>query len=694
MDKSKKKRVKKYIAWVTTAAVVAGLTLMPLLAGSRKEAAGPQASLLSGTVETGSLTASLHGGGTLSAETACEVRLPSGVKITEFLVSDGQYVKEGDSLAVIDRVSLMNAITGVQDTLDYLVEEMAAVSAQQATTQISATAGGRIKQIFAKKGDNVQDVMLTHGALAVISLDGMMAVDIPCTTSLSTGDPVTVLIGDREIPGRVESNMEGTLVVTVEDAGYEVGQPVSVTDTDGHPIGSGNLYVHNAWRAMAYSGTVDAVYGKAETDAYPGQVILTVKNSGIRAEQEALAAQHREYEALMLKLFRLYQQDSLTAPCDGIVDGVDENSIHLLSGEEGTWTIQLLANAPGGDADGSFDNHVGQYIGTLGSQWTVKMNPQSQEITNYKDLPGTLDCSPENMTYETMMDPVTVYRLTDGNWEITEAMPGDILIFALGDKGFVWAVQIEAQEADPSEPTAPPTEPEEVPTEPEPSQPEEPTNPEDTEQPDDGKEDLKFPTMGGMDSFLGGLMGGMPAEEEYELYSLEDSLLLSVIPREKMTLNIQLDERDIAKIQIGMHAQVTVPALQNAVYDAVITAIGDTGINLGGSSKFTVELTLQAADRMLSGMTATAVIPLSAAENILLIPVHALAEDSRGTYVYTGYDSKTDTLIDPVSVTLGRSDGIHAEILSGLAEGDTFWYSYYDTLEMDHRVEDPGFSFG
>jgi len=689
MEKAKKKRIKKYITWVAMAAVVIVLTLMPLLAGSRQDAAGPQASILSGTVKRGSITASLYGGGTLSAEDAAEIRLPSGVKITEFLVSDSQTVKAGDPVAVIDKVSLMAAITGVQDTMDYLVEEMANVSSQQEISWINAKAGGRIKQIFAQKGDDVQDVMLTHGALAVISLDGMMAVDIPCSTSLSTGDPVTVLLDGAEIPGRVESNMDGTLAVTVEDAGYEVGKTVSVTDAEGNLLGSGDLYVHNAWRAMAYSGTVDAVYGREETDAYAGQALLTIKNPGINARKEALAAQHREYEALMLKLFQLYQCDTLNAPCDGIVDGVDESSIHLLSGNGGGWKPQFLANAPGADADAVFDNHVGQYIGALGNQWIVRMNPQSQEITDYKDDIDTLDLSTENMTYETMLDPVTVYRLLDGEWEITEPMPGNILVFALGENGFVWAVQVDVPEEEPSDPTEPPTEPEEEPTEPDPSEPEKPDEPEDPQQPEDDK-----PGFPDMDDLIGGFIGGVPQEEEYELYSLEDSLLLSVIPQEEMTLNIQLDERDIAKVKVGMAADVTVPALQNEVYTAVVTAIGDTGTNLGGSSKFTVELTLQTAEQMLPGMTATASIPLSTAENVLLIPVEALVDDSSGAYVFTGYDEKTDTLINPVSVTLGRSDGIHAEVLSGLSEGDTFWYSYYDTLEIDHSVEDPGFNFG
>ena len=61
MDTAKKKRIKKYITWVCMIAVVAILTMMPLLAGSGQELDGPRASTLSGTVETGSITVRSYG---------------------------------------------------------------------------------------------------------------------------------------------------------------------------------------------------------------------------------------------------------------------------------------------------------------------------------------------------------------------------------------------------------------------------------------------------------------------------------------------------------------------------------------------------------------------------------------------------------------------------------------------------------
>lgn len=45
-------------------------------------------------------------------------------------------------------------------------------------------------------------------------------------------------------------------------------------------------------------------------------------------------------------------------------------------------------------------------------------------------------------------------------------------------------------------------------------------------------------------------------------------------------------------------------------------------------------------------------------------------------------------------MTVGASDGEDAQILSGIGEGMTCFYAYYDTLEISNSVEvGGGFSF-
>ena len=99
---------------------------------------------------------------------------------------------------------------------------------------------------------------------------------------------------------------------------------------------------------------------------------------------------------------------------------------------------------------------------------------------------------------------------------------------------------------------------------------------------------------------------------------------------------------------------------------------------------------------MLPGMNATATIVLSTASDVLTVPAAALVEQGNQTVVYTGYDEESETLLDPVAVKVGISDGQTAQVLEGLSEGQTYYYPYYDTLEISFTPDfgGGGFMFG
>ena len=79
--------------------------------------------------------------------------------------------------------------------------------------------------------------------------------------------------------------------------------------------------------------------------------------------------------------------------------------------------------------------------------------------------------------------------------------------------------------------------------------------------------------------------------------------------------------------------------------------------------------------------------------DVLTIPAEALVEQGNQTVVYTGYDEETQALLNPVIVTVGNTDGKNVEILDGLALGQTYYYAYYDTLEISVTPDFGGFGF-
>lgn len=327
---TKKKSVKRYILWGVLALLTLWLAVMPLMARQQQENDGPKASILSANATVSSIRTAIHGGGTLEAGDPEDISIPADVKIEEFLVNNGDFVSEGDPLAAVDKVSVMTAITEIQDSMSTVRKQMESASDEKAATEVSATAGGRVKLVYAREGDRVESVMLEHGALAVLSLDSKMCVRLTVDSPLATGESVTVTLADgKEVTGRVESNLSGELVVTVQDKGYEVGQTVSVENT-----GTGTLEIHSPWKATAFAGTVSIAYAQPEQTLGAGAALFALKDTDYTAQREALAQTHREYEELLQKLFNMYETGVISAPCDGMVSGVDRNSAHLMAAQE------------------------------------------------------------------------------------------------------------------------------------------------------------------------------------------------------------------------------------------------------------------------------------------------------------------------------------------------------------------------
>ena len=693
-----KKNIKRIIAFVCMVAVVALLAAMPLLAKQDHQEDGPRASILSGTVSTGSIDTELIGGGTLAAEDAVTVSVPAAVKLTEFLVSNGQMVTEGTPIASVDRVTVMTAISQVQETLEYLSEEIEDAGAVSTTEKVNALAGGIVKIIYAEEGDSVQSVMLEHGALAVLSLDGLMAVDLETESALAVGSAVTVTLSDgTETAGKLAKNLAGEMTVTVEDDGYTVGDPVTVAAEDGTAIGSGELYIYSPWNATAYAGTVADIQVGVGDQLGAGKTLMVLEDVGHSAAYRQLISQRQEYEELMLELFQMYQTETVTAPCDGVMSGIDADSAQLLAAQ-GSWSLRLLANAPNGDDETVYQNYVGQIVTVADNGWVLQLNPQSVPVADYLDLSAVpLDTALMTQTVLYTRNGAPVFTMTDGVWTQTEgAGVGDILLFAADGQGnILWNILVKKAEVQPEQPGES-TEPTEPGTPADPTTPTEPgtpggNTPSNPSAPSGGS----VPSGG---SGFGGMTGGMggTTEPEFELYGLDMAAIAAVTPQDTMTVEITVDEQDINALTVGMTAQVKIDALGGEKYTAALTQIGNTGENSGGSSKYTVELTMDRAENMLSGMTATATIVLSTAENVLTIPADALVEQGNQTVVYTGYDEETETLLDPVTVTVGCSDGEQAELLDGLAEGQTYYYAYYDTLEISFTPDfgGGGFPFG
>jgi multidrug efflux pump subunit AcrA (membrane-fusion protein) len=163
--------------------------------------------------------------------------------------------------------------------------------------------------------------------------------------------------------------------------------------------------------------------------------------------------------------------------------------------------------------------------------------------------------------------------------------------------------------------------------------------------------------------------------------SLNTTTIASVVPTDEVIVSITVDELDILSLHVGDKALVTIDALPGHSFEGVVTGVNTGRSNNGGNSKYTAEVTLERSDDMLIGMNASCLVTIETFKDVLSIPAAALCDEVKGPVVYTALSKDETALASPVPVEVGISDGETVEILSGLTEGETVWYSVYDTPE-------------
>lgn len=167
------------------------------------------------------------------------------------------------------------------------IRKITSASTEQAATSVTALAGGIVKAVYAETGDSVQDVMLEHGALAVLSLDGKMGVKVSCESDLKSGSDVIVTFQNGDEAAATEkSNLDGALIVSMDDKDYDIGTGVSLSTVDGKVLGTGELYIPSPWNVTAYSGVISTVWIQKGNTVSVGKTLFSLTDTGTTAQYQ------------------------------------------------------------------------------------------------------------------------------------------------------------------------------------------------------------------------------------------------------------------------------------------------------------------------------------------------------------------------------------------------------------------------
>lgn len=323
----KKKRSKKRMAVLLALLLVVILILQVWSAGiSKGSSAAVEEEVVSSKVEIGDMDQVLKSSGVLSNASEEAISIPGDISVTSYLVNNGDTVKKGDPIAVIKKSSVMAALADLQELMDQLDQEMSDVKEDSIASTIKATAEGTVVKVYATSGTDVVDTMYEKGALLLLSLDGLLAVEIDNPGNVKVGSTLTVKDTDgNTYDGQVASVEKDTVVVTVSLKKFSYGEKVTVLDSEKEKLGSGKLYIYSQQKITGYSGTVSSVKVSKGDVVSKGDTLITLSNTDYTAAYQTLLNKRTVLENQYNELVEIGNSGYVYAAADGTVSGIEES---------------------------------------------------------------------------------------------------------------------------------------------------------------------------------------------------------------------------------------------------------------------------------------------------------------------------------------------------------------------------------
>lgn len=327
LNREKKQRRRRVVRTVIIVIAVIAAILVLLVLNLRRSVeqkfAAAEKEVLTYEVKPGTIHTLVTGSGVLAQVDEEEIKVPAGVEIDEVFPEAGDLVTEGELLAKVDMASVMSALSDTQSQLKTLDSKINSAKDDTASTTLTAGVSGRVKKIYAEVGDDVGLCMAENGALALLSLDGYMAVDIEAEGP-ARGDAVTVTRADGSVvSGLVEQARKGSLTVLVSDDGPLMDEEVTVSNSGGTLLGKGKLYIHSPLAVTGYAGTVSGITARENAKVMSTSGIVTLTDTKTSANYDALLRQREELEETFLELLTIYRDGAVLSKMDGLVSSVE-----------------------------------------------------------------------------------------------------------------------------------------------------------------------------------------------------------------------------------------------------------------------------------------------------------------------------------------------------------------------------------
>ena len=172
------------------------------------------------------------------------------------------------------------------------------------------------------------------------------------------------------------------------------------------------------------------------------------------------------------------------------------------------------------------------------------------------------------------------------------------------------------------------------------------------------------------------------------------TIIATIADLNKMIFEGQVDEGEVGKLKVDMPLVVTLGAIEGKEYEAKLRLIAPKGTEVAGAIQFKIEGEVYLDDEYVvrAGYSANASIVAEKKVDVLAISEALLQYDNKTKKPYVEIETSSQKF-ERKDVKLGISDGVNAELLSGVSKTDKI--KVWNRTEPDKRgdvdSEDAGY---
>jgi HlyD family secretion protein len=174
---------------------------------------------------------------------------------------------------------------------------------------------------------------------------------------------------------------------------------------------------------------------------------------------------------------------------------------------------------------------------------------------------------------------------------------------------------------------------------------------------------------------ISGMVLDVPVKEGNQVIEAnnfnEGTSIASLADINKMIFEGKVDESEVGKIKEGLPLEITIGAIENKKFDAVLDYIAPKGIVENGAIQFEIKGSLKSIDSTFirAGLSANASIILEKEENVLAIREALVQYDRKTKQPFVELEIG-DQKFERKDIEVGISDGIFVQVKSGIAQED------------------------